>query len=235
METKVDALNRIRWVVLMEKKEVDTFQHDMFKVIYKVNQCFNEDYTLLQLEGTVPDFDFTAEDVLIETGALAVHEEFTNGVIVTSDTLETISDEIYTWNGAGGCLLGDMLTDLEKLDSIMKYFYTETKQAVGVDDITIRLSKDGAKFPIKNHLEELFDGSAYSAHYKEHDCTIWWASIIEDLGFFLVVLDEEEDDDEYEDPYENSRYPLSRYYGEYDWGGYGYDDYDYDDRYYKRT
>lgn len=235
MANEEKLLDKITWVILLEKKEAEAFKEDYFRVVHKVEQCFNPDYILLQIESQFTDCEYTAEDVLIETGAIAVHEEFTNGVIITPDGLDILSDEIYTWNGSGTSFLGDMLTDMEKLDFLMKYIYTDTKEEVGVNDITVSLEKDGPRYPVSEHLKELFDGTAYSAFYKDKSYTIWWGTIVEDTGLFLVVLDEELAEDE-DDAYESSRYPLSRYYGydDYDWGS-PYDDYDYDDRYYRRT
>ena len=52
------------------------------------------------------------------TNAIAVHEEFTNGIITTPEGIEDLG-EIYCWNGAGTCFLADMLTDIEKLTFLM--------------------------------------------------------------------------------------------------------------------
>lgn len=230
--------NRFRWVIMIDTDEAEKFDEVDFMVIHKVENLFNPEYTMMEIEALIDEPEYTVEDVLCMTGAIAVHEEWTNGVVIPVEALDTIADEIYPWEKAGGCFLGDMLTSLERLNFLMKFFYDETKEMVTIDDITVREKKDGPKKSLSEHVDELFTLDLHSAQFKDKDVVLWWQSIIEERGLFLVVLDDELLDDEDDDtpPYKS---PYRNFWGDYydDVYGYGspYDDYDYDDRYYQRT
>lgn len=233
--------DRFRWVILLETKDADAFEEDDFMVVNKVLNYFNPLYTILEIESLIGEPEYTVEDVIMMTGALAAHEEWTNGVVVPVDELDTVADDIYPWEGSGGCFLGDMLTSLEKLHFLMLYLYDQKKEVIQVEDITIREKKDGPKLPLADRVDELFTADFHSIQYKDLDVVLWWQTIIEERGMFLVVLDadlleDEDEDDEKKTtiPYK-SPYRGSEYWGNYYDDVYGYDDYDYDDRYYRRT
>lgn len=226
-----------RWTILLDKKEALEFEETDFKVIARQDNLFNDDYAILEIEGLTFDDGYTAEEVMTMTGALAVHEEFTNATITTPDSLDDIADDMYCWQGAGNIFLGDMLTDIERLNFLMKSLYDEYKNLVTVDKIEIKLTKDSQPIPLSDNVEKLFTNDAYSIIYEGHETTLWWANIIEDRGLFLVVIDEDyEDEDDDEDV--KKLLPAPKYtnpYYDYWDDVYGYDSYDYDDRYYQRT
>ena len=225
-----------RWTILLDKKEADEFEETEFKVISRQDNLFNENYAILEIESLTFGDEYTAEDVLSSTGALAVHEEFTNAIVTTPDSLDDIADDMYCWQGAGVVFLGDMLTDIERLNFLMKKLYEETKTLVTVDKIELRLTKDGDTVPLADNVESLFTNDCYSVIFEGKETTLWWASIIEDRGLFLVVIDEDYEDDEEEEV--KKLLPAPKYtdpYSEYWDDIYGYDGYDYDDRYYQRT
>lgn len=228
--------DRFRWVIMLSTKDAEDFEESDFMVIHKTTNLFNPEYTMMEIESLISEPEYRVDDVLEMTGAIAVHEEWTNGVVIPVDELDTIADEIYPWEKSGGCLLGDMLTSLERLNFLMMYFYDETKQVVEVDDITVKKKKDGPDIPLSDHVDDLFTDDVYSAKFADKEVTLWWQTIIEERGMFLVVLDDDLLDDEEDDddtpPYKS---PYNRYWGDYYDDVYGYDDYDYDDRYYRRT
>lgn len=228
-----------RWTILLDKKEALEFEETDFKVIARQENLFNDDYAILEIESLTFDDGYTAEEVMTMTGALAVHEEFTNATITTPDSLDDIADDMYCWQGAGNIFLGDMLTDIERLNFLMKSLYDEYKNLVTVDKIEIKLTKDSQPVPLSDNVEKLFTNDAYSIIYEGHETTLWWANIIEDRGLFLVVIDEDyEDEDEDDDEGVKKLLPAPKYtnpYYDYWDDVYGYDSYDYDDRYYQRT
>lgn len=237
MGEQVSIFDYPRWTILLDKKEADEFEEEDFKVINRQDNLFSDDYAILEVEPLTVNSEFTAEDVLTSTGALAVHEEFTNAVIITPDSLDEIADEMYCWQGAGNVFLGDMLTDVERLNFLMKSIYEEYKNLVTVDKIEIKLSKDSQPLPLADNVEKLFTNDAYSVIYEGNEITLWWANVIEDKGLFLVVLDEdyEEEEEEEQKLLPAPKYANPYYDDDYWREVYGYDDYDYDDRYYQRT
>lgn len=235
MGEQVSIFDYPRWTILLDKKEADEFEEEDFKVINRQDNLFSDDYAILEVEPLTVNSEFTAEDVLTSTGALAVHEEFTNAVIITPDSLDEIADEMYCWQGAGNVFLGDMLTDVERLNFLMKSIYEEYKNLVTVDKIEIKLSKDSQPLPLADNVEKLFTNDAYSVIYEGNEITLWWANVIEDKGLFLVVLDEDYEEEEEQKLLPAPKYANPYYDDDYWREVYGYDDYDYDDRYYQRT
>lgn len=237
MNEQYTLFDRLRWVIMLPKKEADKWEDTDFKLVYKGTSSFTDDYQTLLIEPLTADCQYTAEDVMDITDAIAVHEEFTNGIITTPEGVEDLG-EVYCWGGAGACFLADMLTDVEKLSFLVNHLYTEKKELIEIKDIDIIVKKDGPRVPLADNLDKLFTHDIYQIAWKEEEISIWWAFVIENVGLFLAIIDDEllwEDEDDEEDV---KKLPAPRDYAGYDdlypWGSY-YDDYDYDDRYYRRT
>ena len=191
----------VRYVILGKKKYIDNFDHEEFELIRKMECWVSDEYMLAEIKTIDRFADYTLEDVMDITDSLAVHEEYTNGIITTTDNLDELNS-IYCWSGAGGCLLGDMLTEVEKLSCLLQKYYIETKERIDVEDIGISVSKDGPEIPVSDNLEKLFSNEVNSIFYKGKKEYLWWPTIIEELGYFLVVIDDELDELEDKDiPY----------------------------------
>lgn len=235
----------LRWTIMVDEIAFKALQDNPnYKIEASMKNSLNDNYYIVEIipDYEMPDIeamDDEIEDVFADTDALAIHEPFTNCVFVTEDSLETLSDEIYSWNGAGGILLGDMLTDLERLAFILKFFNEKTKykETVSIKDLKIIPTKDGDPISMEDHADKLFD-DIYGVQYKDEEIvTLWWPYIMEGCGMFVAVIKEERDyplvpfgyekikpspwDDDDDDYY---------YYH----GGYNYYD-DYDERFYGRT
>ena len=237
MNEQYTLFDRLRWVIMLPKKEADKWEDTDFKLVYKGTSSFTDDYQTLLIEPLTDDCQYTAEDVMEITDAIAVHEEFTNGIITTPEGVEDLG-EVYCWGGAGACFLAYMLTDVEKLSFLVNHLYTEKKELIEIKDIDIIVQKDGPRVPLADNCDKLFTRDIYQIVWKEEEISIWWAFVIENAGLFLAIIDDEllwEDEDDEEDV---KKLPAPRDYAGYDdlypWGSY-YDDYDYDDRYYRRT
>ena len=120
----------IRYVILGRKKYIDNFDHEEFELIRKIDCWFNDEYMLAEIRASA-FADYTLEDVMEMTDSLAVHEEYTNGIITTNDNLDELNS-IYCWSGAGACLLADMLTEAERLSCLLQKYYIETKERIDI-------------------------------------------------------------------------------------------------------
>lgn len=184
----------VRYVILGKKKNIDNFDYDEFELIRKMDCWFSDEYKIAEIRASA-FADYTVEDVMEMTDSLAVHEEYTNGIITTSDNLDELNS-IYCWSGAGACLLADMLTEVERLSCLLQKYYIETKERIDIDDIGIALSKEGEEIPVSENLEKLFSNEVNSIFYKGKREYLWWPTIIEELGYFLVIIDEDSIEDE---------------------------------------
>lgn len=236
MNEQSTLFDRLRWVIMLPKKEAEKWEDTDFKLVAKGTNTFTDDYQTLLIEPLTSDAQYTAEDVMEITDAIAVHEEFTNGILTTPEGVEELGDGVYCWQGAGSCFLADMLTDVEKLTFLMSHLYTEKKELITIEDIDIIINKDGPTIPLAENVDKLFTNDVYKIIWKTEEISVWWAFVIEDVGLFLIVLDDELAWEEEEE--DVKQLPAPRDYAGYDdlypWGNY-YDDYDYDDRYYRRT
>ena len=99
-----------RWTVLVDEISFKALQdHPNYKIEASTECLFNPSFFIAEIVPTydIPDIeamDDEIEDVLVDTDALAIHEPFTNCVFVTEDSVEILSEEIYTWNNAGTIL-----------------------------------------------------------------------------------------------------------------------------------
>ena len=238
MEDQLSFLSAPRWTILLDKKSADEWEDIEFNLIEKHTNIFSDDYVIFLIDSVTMDGEYTAEDILASTGALAVHEEFSNAVVSTPEAIEELNDEVYSWNGSGSCFLADMLTDVEKLQFLLTSIYEEKKHIIPTDEIKVVMSKGEPAVSLKDNIEKLFTEDPYQIEYADETITLWWPTIIENRGLFLVILtDEDEEDEEEIKKLPAPKYPYANPYDDYDdygWGSY-YDDYDYDDRYYRRT
>lgn len=185
----------IRYVILGRKKYIDNFDHEEFELIRKIDCWLSDEYMIAEIKANDKFADYTLEDVMDITDSLAVHEEYTNGIITTSDNLDELNS-IYCWSGAGEYLLADMLTEIERLSCLLQKYYIETKERIDVEDIGISLSKDGEEIPVSDNLEKLFSNEINSIFYKGKKEYLWWPTVIEELGYFLAIIDEDSLEDE---------------------------------------
>lgn len=231
MTEKPNSFLGQRWVILLAKDDYDNFDEDEFRVVTKAHGGYGDEpdaYGFVLIESLTQDSNYRPDDILCITNALAVHEEWSNAIVIREEEVEDIYNDLYPWPGSGGVLMGDMLTDMEKLNFLVQYFYIETKTLVEIKDIMVKKDKDGVFEPIEDKEELLFGDRLYSAKFQNKETTLWWQSILEESGLYVVVLDEsldDKNDDEDEDT-ETAKYL------DYPWGS--YDDYDYGDDYYKR-
>lgn len=184
----------VRYVILSKKKNMDNFDYDELELIRKIDCWLSDEYMIAEIRASA-FADYTLEDVMEMTDSLAVHEEYTNGIITTSDNLDELNS-IYCWSGAGVCLLADMLTEVERLSCLLQKYYIETKERIDIDDIGISLSKEGEEIPVSENLEKLFSNEVNSIFYKGKKEYLWWPTIIEELGYFLAIIDEDALEDE---------------------------------------
>lgn len=226
-EEQVKLLNLAqRWVILLPKEEMDNFEETDFKVIMKQKSAYDGEYYFALIESVLQDGDYRPDDILCLTGAMAVHEEWSNAIIIQADELEDIYNDIYPWEGSGNVFMGDMLTDMEKLNYLLQYLYIEHKELVEVKDIQVRKEKESPLMPLEENEELLFGDQLYGVRYKDDEVVFWWPILLEESGLYIVILDETKIDEDDEEDTETAKY-LN-----YPWGS--YDDYDYGDDYYKR-
>lgn len=180
---------------------------------------YNEDYVIAVFEPMIEGNQFTIEDVMDITGAIAVHEEWTHAIVTRDDVLDELS-RTYPWAGGGMMFFGDMLTAYEKMYFLLKHLNQVDKTKEGpwlVEDISYNLSKGDEYKPLLDKVDLLFGNTIASIKYNNKEEVLYWPPYIEDEGFFLAVIDDElEDEEEIETP--KTKYPLTNY-----------NDYDYDD------
>lgn len=208
-----------KWTILINADGIKDVEEAKFKILNRQDNLFGSDCVILEIESLITGQageDYTAEDVLIDTGALAVHQEFTNAVVLTPDTLDEISDELYTWNEAGKIFIGDMLTTLERVKFLIEDLEEKYKTNITLKDLKVTLEKDGEEKLLSDHTNELFSNDIYAVIYNNDKTFPWWGKTINNKGLFLLVLTGEDDDEEI-GKYINPYYYEDVYGKGYDW------------------
>lgn len=206
----------VRYVVMISKEAEKEWDDTDFVLITTSKSWLTEDFVFALIQPTIDDCNYTAEDVLEITDALVVHEEYTHGILTDVERLDEIG-EIYSWSGSGGCLLYDMLTETERLGLIMNHFYIKHKERVEISDLYITLGKDLPKIPIEGNITKLFGIDVNDIIYKDEHEALWGAFLIEESGYFLIVLDAALDyADELEEEYETNGAAWGRFFDDDD-------------------
>lgn len=186
-----------RWVLIMNKEEALKWKDIEFHLISKKESDYSDDYYLMLIEAFTDECDYTAQEVMEITGALAIHEEYSRAVIMDPIGAQELGDFVYNWEGAGNYLFGDMLTDIERLQLLMLSLYEEYQNIVNINDVYISIGKDLPYMPLGNNISALFKDDIYGVQYGNNEpLIVWWGGLVEHKNFFVAILtDEEEEDD----------------------------------------
>lgn len=203
---------RPRWTIILREEDAEKWQDIDFQMVHKVENAFSPEYTMCLIQSHTLDCEYSAYEVMEITGALAVHEEYSMAVVTSPDGVEEMGWFMYNWTGGGSYMLGDMLTDIERLQILMDSLYQDHQDIINIADIKISTAKDGPLVPLGNRIDELFTKDVYSLQYKDNDpYIVWWGGLIDKKGYFLAVVDEEGEDEE-----DNKVIPFSAGYRRYD-------------------
>lgn len=209
---KENTCSQIRYSLLMRDDDLNVLPYlDDIKVITTLENCYGDGYTLV-LVAINPMAEINAEDLLVDTGAYAVHEELTNSVVFNEDSLKTLED-IYCWEGANKVLIADLLTPVEKVRLAAKEIMKEDGE-FSFETITCKVSKDAKPQAIKDSIKYFFGENLYSIQTpNKKEITIWWPQLIPDDVYNFVIIQEDEDGDD------DCFFPINKQidmYGEYD-------------------
>lgn len=219
-----------KYIIFMNKLDAEKWQDEDIKLTHKFTCPYSDDYIFAEVslseEALRSLEDYGTEDILYCTGAYAIHEEYTTGVIIKEEFLEEIS-EVYCWDGAGNAFIGDMLTDVERLGAIMLNHYNKTKKRLEIKDLFYKVDKDSKdKKPIEDDISVLYDSKISRICIDDVDIPYWMPTFIEDLGYNIIIIEDMEtlfDVNDYEDDY-----VWGQFEDEYD------NDYHYIDDYYRK-
>lgn len=191
-----------RWVAILDKDDIKDLENEQsLIVVLSYPHPYNADFEIAILEPISDDINLTVDDILTMTGALAVHEEYTNAVVTHVDCLDVLSQDMYTWQGSGLVLIGDLLTKGERINFILKYYNEDNTSKVVLDNLYAQVSKDTPFLPLKDCLDKLDKDEIYKIRYEQGvETALWWPTFLVDSGMFLVVLDDDLlEDEDYDD------------------------------------
>lgn len=196
------------WTILLDKRYEDDIKDAGFNVLLCKDNPYNPEYIIAEIEaeGNEP---VSADEVLELTDALAVHEEYTTGVLIKEEDLDEIADNIYSWEGSGTELIADMLTQIEKLSALFVFIHDKTNTTPTIDKIDLAIDKDKPTVPLAEHVDDLFLDEIYGVVVDNIRHTVWWANIIESKGFTLIVLQDDETPYKFEEEDDTPLYPLA--------------------------
>lgn len=211
------------YTVLVHEKQLKTWEEDVpdFTIVNKADIWYGENLVLLKITPKVEGSNYTVEDVYESVNALIAHEEYTSGFFTDEENVEKL-DDYYGWEGAGWTLIGDMLTEGEKVHILLKNLKELTGEQPILSNITF--TTDSTKIenktykPLVGNVKELLGDNITQIKYKprigaELSIEGWWAPLVENLGLYIIILEEDAilDEDEYED---EDLIPLINHYSQ---------------------
>lgn len=224
-----------RYTVIVNKKLVDTWEQDVpdFTILGQSDIWYGDDLVCLKITPKVENGQYTVEDVFDLTDALMAHEEYTSGFFTDEASIEKLSD-YYSWDGGAWTLIGDMLTEGEKIHILTMQFDLMTGQKPLIKELEISTStqkdKERVYRPIIGNVKELFGDNVTWFRFVPKDGAPaeiqgWWANIVPDYGLFIIILDYDkeeeydlEDDPDYEEAMDLFRRDMEKeddYWGDY--------------------
>ena len=245
-----------RYTIVVNKSIVDTWEKDVpdFTILNQADIWYDDSLVCLEITPKVKDGGYTVEDVFDLTDALMAHEEYTSGFFTDESSIEKLADS-YSWDGSAWTLIGDMLTEGEKIHILLMQFDLITGEKPLIKDLeySTSLQKDPERIykPIIGNVKDLFGDVATWFRFKPKDgapaeINGWWANIVPDCGLFVIILDYDkeeeydyseqlsllEEDPEYEEAMDLYRKEMEE---EDYWNGYlDDDDYAYLDKWYDK-
>ena len=188
-----------RYTVLVKKSMLETWEQDVpdFTILNKADIWYGDDLVVLKITPKTKDGGFTVEDVFDLTDALMAHEEYTNGFFTDEDCIKELAD-YYAWDSAAWTLVGDMLTEGEKIHILITQFDLLTGERPLIKDIefSTNTQKDHVKEykPIIGNVKELFGDNITWFRFCPKDgapaeINGWWATLVSECGLFIVILD----------------------------------------------
>lgn len=239
-----------RYTVIVNKKLVDSWEEDVpdFTILSQADIWYGDDLVCLKITPKTKDGGYTVEDVFDATDALIAHEEYTSGFFTDESSIEKLSD-YYSWDGSAWTLIGDMLTEGEKIHILLMQFdlMTGEKPLLKELEISTSTTKDAERIykPLIGNVQELFGDNVTWFRFCPKDGAPaeiqgWWANIVPDCGLFIIILDydkEDEYDFENDPDYEEAMDLFRKEMEEEDdyWSDYmGDEDYLYLDKWYHK-
>lgn len=148
--------------------------------------------------------DCTPQDLLDLTGGLMIHQEFTNGFIADEFGVETLG-ESYCWEGAAYLLMGEMLTEEEKLNILVNFVFKKDNGKYTIDDLAYSISSKEDKrkwYLLKGQEKNLFGenigilGTVDEEHTVQETWKTNWEHYTKELGFYIIIINEDDTDEE---------------------------------------
>lgn len=194
-----------RYTVIVNKKLVDSWEEDVpdFTILSQTDIWYGDDLVCLKITPKTKDGGYTVEDVFDATDALIAHEEYTSGFFTDESSIEKLSD-YYSWDGSAWTLIGDMLTEGEKIHILLMQFdlMTGEKPLLKELEISTSTTKDAERVykPLIGNVQELFGDNVTWFRFCPKDGAPaeiqgWWANIVPDCGLFIIILDYDKEDE----------------------------------------
>lgn len=220
-ENVMATVTKPRWTLFMRKEEADKWSDIEFHLVAIAQNEFTDEYVTMLIEPFTEECMYSIQEIMEITGALAVHEEFSKAVFTDEVSIDEIAGFVYTWAASGCTFVGDMLTDIERLQILVDAISSDNNGAtVDANRIYISFTKDSKLLPLGEHIEDIFTKGIYYCQYGNTEPQlVWWAGMIEHKNYFIAIQQDEVDEEDSNIIPLPVRNPYSRY-------GYdGWDDY----------
>lgn len=192
-------------IVLVDKADLNDLRwdnEDYFTIKRTADCSVNPNYAVVELETSDIEFDVSYFETI--DYVLAVHEEYTNGILILDSNLEDVNN-IFPWATGGNYLMAELLTATEKMYILLAYLAAMDKARPNIEDIDIIGEKE-VHYPLVNNIDKLFgENEVHHFAHKGEIITPLWIEMsmkVKGLNYMIIVVSTDEDGKD--DPY--SRY-----------------------------
>ncbi len=129
----------IRYIVMLEKEELDILFEGIgpnLDIVDYYKSEYNGDFYFTEIEVCLGEDFNNIESIYKYTNAVAIHEEGTSGVMLSSSNISKVND-VFGWKGAGVCFLYSMLTSDER-EELLCMALKKKAPFLGTDGIFIK-------------------------------------------------------------------------------------------------
>lgn len=219
-----DTILKPRWTIFTALEEVEKWDYEDYTLLFYSKIFISDDYVIAEIELKDTTLEPTVENVFNDIPCLAIHEEWTNAVITTEESLPLIMEQ-YSWAGSGISFLTSMLTHNERI-IVLNDFFASKKETVQYDEVMLSFDKEDKKvIQLAGNELQIINEDLVAILWGKRREAVWWPYFLEeaDIIHLYLAIVEDEDDFDYPDLDDEGIFPKPEDVDPYYDYGYEYD------------
>lgn len=204
-------------VFFIDKGDIQAVEEDKDFIVKQVAKCSMDDnYLVVKVSPSIQNFD--SKLLEYKSYVMAFHQEKSKYIVVFDEILEDLS-KIFGWGGGAHFLVGEMLTDAEKMNLLSNEIYDKIKKKVDftllryedTNNIIKKLDDISVLFGETKVSNIIYQGEKYWTYWPSYSKYNYNIAIIDDYDYDYDDREYDVWEDYYEEVYGMDYYDR-RYY-----------------------